>query len=255
MSYSSILSVLFAVLAACASLVSAQRFGWKDSYSINGKCYCETTFDHNIGGIIVDTNAGRMTVREACKKAGSGPEGNRIYYNDVQCGNGPANDAGDEDWCPGRVDLGDGNRSGCMTRGPKWDLSGSRPAKVKIPSRPLFVEESGGGSVNVLTGFSVTNPVTGASSPLGRSIKLSSYPQGFGIRAEVNDGAIGANPIKSVKFTSSSGLSKTEFSRSYDMFGASGSWPNPPKGTVVLTAVATVQSGATQTIRANINLK
>ncbi len=95
--------------------------GWADSYSVGDECYCATTFDHNIGGITVDTPDGPKTVREVCDTLGDGPgiEG-RPIYNDVQCGNGPANDAGDEDDCPGRVDIG---RDGCGQIGPKWDLS------------------------------------------------------------------------------------------------------------------------------------
>lgn len=94
---------------------------WMDSYSVGDKCYCATTFDHNIGGILVDTPDGKKTVREVCDKVGAGPgfEG-RPIYNDVQCGNGPANNAGDEDDCPGRVDIG---REGCGHIGPRWDLS------------------------------------------------------------------------------------------------------------------------------------
>ena len=94
---------------------------WADSYSVDGRCYCATTFDHNIGGVMVDTPAGPRTVMEVCAAIGPGPgmAGHPIY-NDVQCGNGPANDAGDEDWCPGRVDQG---ASGCCTAGPTWDLS------------------------------------------------------------------------------------------------------------------------------------
>ena len=94
--------------------------GWADSYSVNGKCYCDSTFDHGIGEVMVDTPDGKKTVREVCEAIGPGPgaEGNPVY-NDIQCGHGPPNNAGDEDWCPGRVDQG---KSGCCTAGPRWDL-------------------------------------------------------------------------------------------------------------------------------------
>ena len=94
---------------------------WKDSYSVGDRCYCDTTFDHNIGDIVVTTSEGTMTVLEACNLIGPGPgsEG-RPIYNDVQCGNGPANDAGDEDYCPGRVDIG---REGCPQIGPLWNFN------------------------------------------------------------------------------------------------------------------------------------
>lgn len=95
--------------------------GWSDSYSVDGRCYCDTTFDHNIGDIEVDTPYGTFTVYEICDAIGPGPgAGGHPVYNDIQCGHGPANDAGDEDWCPGRVDQGE---AGCCTAGPTWDLS------------------------------------------------------------------------------------------------------------------------------------
>jgi len=93
---------------------------WKDSYSVGDRCYCDTTFDHDIGDIRVDTPVGNITVVEACAIIGEGPGSNgRPIYNDVQCGNGPANDAGDEDYCPGRVDIG---KEGCPQIGPTWNF-------------------------------------------------------------------------------------------------------------------------------------
>ncbi|MDQ3036931.1 MAG: hypothetical protein M3Y87_31345 [Myxococcota bacterium] len=95
--------------------------GWSDSYSVGAECYCESSFDHAIGDIVVSTPAGPRTVREVCDALGPGPgSAGRPLYNDIQCGNGPANDAGDEDDCPGRVDIG---REGCGHLGPTWDLS------------------------------------------------------------------------------------------------------------------------------------
>ena len=98
------------------------RDNWSDSYSAGGQCYCATSFDHAIGPVEVETPAGTRTVREVCEHIGPGPgqDGNPVY-NDVQCGHGPANDAGDEDpdVCPGRVDQGS---VGCLTRGPTWQL-------------------------------------------------------------------------------------------------------------------------------------
>ncbi len=93
---------------------------WKDSYSVGDRCYCDTTFDHDIGDIRVDTPVGNLTVRQVCDQLGDGPGSDgRPIYNDVQCGNGPANDAGDEDYCPGRVDIG---REGCTHIGPVWNF-------------------------------------------------------------------------------------------------------------------------------------
>jgi len=81
--------------------------GWADSYSVGDKCYCKTNYDHGIRYIQVTTPLGPKTVEEVCNLLGPGPgyQG-RPIYNDVQCGNGPANNAGDEDTCPGRVDIG-----------------------------------------------------------------------------------------------------------------------------------------------------
>ncbi len=95
--------------------------GWKDSYSVGDRCYCDTTGDHDVNNLLADTPFGRITTEEACDIIGRGPgsRGNPIY-NDIQCGNGPANDAGDEDYCPGRVDIG---REGCTHIGPKWNFN------------------------------------------------------------------------------------------------------------------------------------
>lgn len=94
---------------------------WVDSYSANGKCYCNSTFDHGIGRKKIQTPAGLKTVKEICDKIGPGPgRGNHPIYNDIQCGNGPDNGMDDEKYCPGRVDQG---KSGCCWIGPKWDLS------------------------------------------------------------------------------------------------------------------------------------
>lgn len=88
---------------------------------MDGKCYCDSTFDHAIGTYEVMTPYGIKTVLEICEAIGPGPgAAGHPIYNDIQCGNGPPNDAGDEDWCPGRVDLGE---AGCCTVGPTWDLS------------------------------------------------------------------------------------------------------------------------------------
>ena len=95
--------------------------GWGDSYSVNGRCFMDTSFDHDAGLPIVDTPIGRKTVREVFDLMGPGPgsSGNPMY-SDVQCGNGPANTAIDETQCPGLVEHG---IDGCGQIGPRWDLS------------------------------------------------------------------------------------------------------------------------------------
>ena len=98
------------------------NLSWKDSVEVNGRCYCDSNFDHGIGSVKIQTPAGMKTIREVCARIGPPPAGSRKLYNDIQCGNGPANNAGDEDpgCCPGRVDL---NGNGCGDKGPKFDLS------------------------------------------------------------------------------------------------------------------------------------
>lgn len=74
--------------------------GWGDSYSVGDRCYCDSSnYDHGIGPVVVSTPCGSMTVIEACNLIGTTPGGSsgRPVYNDIQCGNGPANNAGDED--------------------------------------------------------------------------------------------------------------------------------------------------------------
>jgi hypothetical protein len=101
---------------------AAEGIAWADSYSVGDHCYCDkvTSYDHGIGTIQVETPLGWMTVKQACEIIGRGPgRRNRPIYNDVQCGNGPHNDEGDEQRCPGRVDLGP---KGCGQIGPKWNF-------------------------------------------------------------------------------------------------------------------------------------
>lgn len=94
---------------------------WGDSYSVGSRCYMDTTFDHSIGGYTVDTPKGPMTIKELFDQLEDGPGSDgHPRYNDIQCGNGPANNAGDEQRCPGLVGYG---RDGCGQIGPMWDLS------------------------------------------------------------------------------------------------------------------------------------
>jgi len=97
---------------------------WKDSYAVDGKCYCDSNgYDHGLDTKSADTPVGIQNVVAICEQIeqvlGSGPAEGRIPYNDIQCGNGPANDAADETGCPGRVDIGS---AGCNQIGPLWDL-------------------------------------------------------------------------------------------------------------------------------------
>lgn len=94
------------------------ELAWANSYSANGQCYCTPNLDENIADARVETPYGDMTVRQICADIGPGPgaEGQPLY-NDVQCGNGPANDEPNETFCPARVDRG---IDGCTETGPVW---------------------------------------------------------------------------------------------------------------------------------------
>jgi len=116
------------LICLTTSTLHAQNFNprpnWKDSYSVGGRCYCDSNgFDHGLDRKSAPTPIGTLNVVQICEDIedalGTGPGNGRIPYNDIQCGNGPANDAADEAGCPGRVDIGS---AGCNVIGPKWDL-------------------------------------------------------------------------------------------------------------------------------------
>ena len=100
---------------------------WSDSYSVGNQCYCDTNFDHGLGALSVDTAAGRRSIREVCtaitNRFGNGSFQNRVYYNTVQCGHGPANNAPDETVCPG-IPRGNDDYTGsrCQQTGATWNL-------------------------------------------------------------------------------------------------------------------------------------
>ena len=139
-----------------ALLISSQVFGqslnprsgWKDSYSVDGVCYCDSNgFDHGADRLRVDTPIGELSVVQICadieEVLGVGRTSGRALYNDLQCGNGPPNNAGDEDpdQCPGRVDLGS---AGCQIIGPRWDLEAvygdGGPTEPVTPTPPPVIE-------------------------------------------------------------------------------------------------------------------
>ena len=85
---------------------------WADSYSHQNKCYVFSTFDHNADELTI---GGMNVVTIQNTQNGPGIDQADAIYNDVNCGNGPPNTAGDEVWCPGRVDMG---TAGCVIAGP-----------------------------------------------------------------------------------------------------------------------------------------
>lgn len=120
-------SSAIALLMASAAMAKTwyPNYGWKDSYAVDGVCYCDSNgYDHNLDEKSAPTPVGIKNVVDICNDIrntlGEGAQQNRIPYNDIQCGNGPANDAADEVGCPGRVDIGP---EGCNQIGPKWDLA------------------------------------------------------------------------------------------------------------------------------------
>jgi len=136
----------FSISSFAASIIPGGS-SWADSYSVDGKCYCATTYDHGIGDYTVETPAGTKTVREVCDAVGPGPgKGSNPVYNTVQCGHEPAHEekgnfsytdgvkrhVADEIECPGRVDIGS---VGCSELGPVWDLSVFETSTSALPGR------------------------------------------------------------------------------------------------------------------------
>ena len=112
---------------------------WSDSYSVDGQCYCDSNFDHGLSSITVDTPDGVKSVPQVCSditsRFGSGRFNNRVYYNTIQCGHGPANNAADESVCPG-IPLAAGNYTGnrCQQTGATWNLDLVYPAQTTQPA-------------------------------------------------------------------------------------------------------------------------
>ena len=130
------LRLFFALLLASFCTVSQAQesipqpsapTNWSDSYSVDGQCYCDSTYDHGLASAVVSTPAGRKTVPTICSditaRFGSGNANNRVYYNTIQCGFEPANNAADESVCPG-IPRAAGNYTGsrCQQTGAKWNL-------------------------------------------------------------------------------------------------------------------------------------
>ncbi len=140
-----ILTLLIAVFSI--GNIFSQRWnprpGWKDSYKVDGYCFCFTNgngaYDHGIANKPVRINGKTYTVRAVCEELKKHPRyrsfrNGDIPYNTIQCGNPPYNDAPDEPGCPGRVDIGP---RGCNQIGPKWDMAW-------LSTRPIFNGNGGG---------------------------------------------------------------------------------------------------------------
>jgi len=70
LSVSAVVSVQAQLVCNGKSINGPKNPGWRDSVSVGGKCYCVTTFDHEIGDI-VPAGAGGLTVRQVCDLIGS----------------------------------------------------------------------------------------------------------------------------------------------------------------------------------------
>jgi hypothetical protein len=101
---------------------------WTDSYSVDGQCYCDTNFDHDLSRISVNTPIGSLPVTQVCAdvqaRFGEGRSDGRLYYNTVQCGHQPANSAADEVNCPGFLTDSTGSEQNfsCAATGARWNL-------------------------------------------------------------------------------------------------------------------------------------
>lgn len=115
-------------IAASQGQTYTPRPGWVDSYTVNGTCFCSSSFDHDVDDINIifyRINGVKRNLRDVCDELENHPNyrarrNSDPRYNDIQCGNGPANTAADESGCPGRVDLG---TAGCDQIGPKFPLA------------------------------------------------------------------------------------------------------------------------------------
>lgn len=140
--FTAFLLFLFIVTASCQNWNPQPN--WKDSYQANGYCWCESTFDHDLDDKKVLINGVPYSVVDICDELENHPDYRTFdnddpAFNDIQCGNGPFNNAADEPGCPGRVDLGS---SGCDQIGVTWDmdwLAGRERFTGDTPPDPLAI--------------------------------------------------------------------------------------------------------------------
>lgn len=170
--HKSLITGLFFTLSV-SSILWAQtwnpRPGWKDSYEANGFCWCQSTFDHDLNDKKVLINGVPYSVVDICDELEQHPQYRAFAngdpaYNDIQCGNGPFNNAADESGCPGRVDLGS---AGCQTLGVHWDMDW-------LSSRPRFT----GGTVP--TPLGIPGKIEAEDFIVDSGIKTESHNDGGG---------------------------------------------------------------------------
>ena len=125
--------VLLLITLFAANVITAQNWnpshpGWTDSFAANGFCWCASTnYDHELDTKSLQINGTNYNIVDVCDELKNHPsyrafQNGDAPYNDIQCGNGPANNADDEQQgsgCPGRTDLGS---DGCDQIGPTFDM-------------------------------------------------------------------------------------------------------------------------------------
>ena len=124
---------LLLITLFAANVITAQNWnprhpGWTDSFAANGFCWCASTnYDHELDTKSLRINGTNYNIVDVCDELKNHPsyrafQNGDAPYNDIQCGNGPANNADDEQQgsgCPGRTDLGP---DGCDQIGPTFDM-------------------------------------------------------------------------------------------------------------------------------------
>ncbi len=235
--------VFIAILFTTSTLLSQQwnprHPGWTDSFKANGFCWCNSSnFDHGIGTKTVSINGTNYKIIDICDELKKHPlyrayQNGDAPYNDIQCGNGPANDAPDETGCPGRTDIGP---SGCNEIGPKWDMEW-------LKTRPRFGGDDNTGDNN---GPSVTftTPINNASYIAPATIKVV-------VNATDTDGVANVRLYINNTFIRQENVNPYEWNQN----NQDNQLKNLTSGSYTLKAEATDQKGniTTETIVISIN--
>ncbi|WP_025742285.1 RICIN domain-containing protein [Aquimarina pacifica] len=155
---------------------------WADSYQANGLCWCESTFDHgldDVNSISFVINGVKRNIEDICDELKNHPSfrasaSGDSFYNDIQCGNGPANNdsRNDETYCPGIVTNGN---EGCTVTGPTWDLAW-------LASRSRF-----GGNGSLISDQIIENGKYYIESPYLQERLHSDYGIGYNAKMEVEN--------------------------------------------------------------------
>ncbi len=177
-----LIRVLFLlILGTQAAFAWTPYAAWRDSYAVDGICYCDSSnFDHGIGDVKVQTPDGyRRSVRQICAdinhRFGQGAATGRTPYNTIACGNAPANDAPDEDLvtgCPGRVDIGE---AGCFEIGPQWPLKRLYGQRMRPLDRTLWkisVSHNSSASSQMADGNGATRWTSDTKQSAGQWIEI-----------------------------------------------------------------------------------